>query len=456
MGIEARPKIHGPLSNGRGWPFSCPVDDVTERGYVMEEFLLEGQATSFRVPKGGVADRDGLWEVEPAETAPYVTRAYVVRPDDPARFNGVAVVNWQNVTAGFDLGAPLDGEIYRGYAWVGVTTQKIGVDGAAGLLPGMPSTKGLLEWDPERYGALKHPGDAWSYDIFTQAGRAVRAGTELMGGLKPSLVLASGESQSAMRLGSYLNAAHQGARVYDGFHLTVHWGICPPLDEMDLMSMFGPEGAELPSPATCAIRDDGGVPILSVATECEARFNLPVRQAETDTFRFWEVAGASHESRTEADAFAAIMARDEVTLSLPQPTDPNVIEWGFVNNAALRALVSWCRHGKVPASHPRIEFEGDQARRDEFGNAKGGIRVPELTAPVASYLGERDEGMETWLLGKTTPLAADRLARLYPEAGDRERAWNRAVDALVEQRLVVAEDVEGLRARRSVISGARL
>ena len=34
----------------------------------------------------------------------------------------------------------------------------------------------LKSRDPERYTALRHPGDAFSYDIFTQAGRLVRAG----------------------------------------------------------------------------------------------------------------------------------------------------------------------------------------------------------------------------------------------------------------------------------------
>ena len=66
----ARSKIIGPLTGGeRGWPFGCPPDDVAEHGYVMEEFILDGQATSYRVPAGGSASRDGLWDAEPAEAA---------------------------------------------------------------------------------------------------------------------------------------------------------------------------------------------------------------------------------------------------------------------------------------------------------------------------------------------------------------------------------------------------
>src|SRR5215470_16701548 len=133
---------------------------------------------------------------------------YVVRPT-PERFNGVVLVNWQNVTKGVDLGAPSFYEMESGYAWVGVTTQRIAIEGQPDLGMGYAATGGLVTWDPRRYGDLRHPGDAYSYDIFTQAARAVvfpsRDAPDPLAGLKPTLVLATGESQSAMRLGSYLN-----------------------------------------------------------------------------------------------------------------------------------------------------------------------------------------------------------------------------------------------------------
>ena len=34
--------------------------------------------------------------------------------------------------------------------------------------------KALKQWDPERYGDLVHPGDQYSYDIYSQAAQAVR------------------------------------------------------------------------------------------------------------------------------------------------------------------------------------------------------------------------------------------------------------------------------------------
>ena len=443
------PTVTGPLTGGkRGWPFACPIVDVTQRGYVVEEFILQGSAKSYRPAPGGVTPPSGLWQTVPSQSAPFTTRAYVVRPANAADFNGVAVVNWQNVTAGFDIGAPINPEIFRGYAWIGVTAQQIGVHGTPG------QTIGLPQWDPQRYASLQHPGDAWSYDIFTQAGRLLRDpgstnARRLLGGLQPTTLIATGGSQSAMRLGSYLNAAHQHERVFDGFHLTVHWGICPPLEEMQLGDLFAPTQDAL-SPAMCAIRDDGDVPIMVVATECEARYNLPVRQDDSDTFRFWEIAGAAHQGPSGADMLADIMRRDGVDIGPSQP-DRNAIEWGYISDAALRSLVNWVRNRKLPPSIPRINMTSDPSNpivRDELGNAVGGLRVPELEAPVATYRGERgDLSNPGWLQGSTTPLSTQQIAQLYPRGDPRTRAWNAAVDRLAVAGLVLPEDIDRVRAR---------
>ena len=151
----------------------------------MEEYFLEGTAVSYAPANGAELGLDGLWDVELAEEASYKTRAYVVRPVDPAKFNGVVLVNWQNVTIGADFGMPDVEQLERGYSWVGITTQRVAQEGQPSLGPGLPATVGLCEWDPERYGSLHHPGDAFCYDIFSQAARALRqgpaAGAEMLG-----------------------------------------------------------------------------------------------------------------------------------------------------------------------------------------------------------------------------------------------------------------------------------
>ena len=85
--------------------------------------------------------------------------------------------------------------------------------------------------------------------------------------------------------------------------------------------------------------------------------------------------------------------------------------------------------------------------RDKQGNAKGGIRVPELEAPIARYRGERGDGLAdpNWLSGETHALDPSVVNKLYPAPDSRLRRWNKAVDDLVEKELVLPEDLGALR-----------
>ena len=149
--------------------------DLKALGYVVEEYFVAGTATSYALV--GDATDDGRWAVQPAATSPYVTRIVVVRPADPKKFNGTAAVEWLNVSAGID--SPPDWsfthrELVRsGYAYVGVSAQRVGIEGGPSMQPGIPPLK---KSNPARYGALSHPGDAFAYDIFSQAGEAVKGG----------------------------------------------------------------------------------------------------------------------------------------------------------------------------------------------------------------------------------------------------------------------------------------
>src|ERR1700722_7388715 len=95
--------------------------DLAAFGYVTEEFFLSGTATSYKRVQ---ITEDGNWQVEHDATAPFTTRIVVVRPAEASKFNGTAVVEWLNVSAGTDLGADwsaLHREIVRdGFAYVGV------------------------------------------------------------------------------------------------------------------------------------------------------------------------------------------------------------------------------------------------------------------------------------------------------------------------------------------------
>ncbi|MFN9926657.1 MAG: alpha/beta hydrolase domain-containing protein, partial [Phenylobacterium sp.] len=184
---------------------------------------------------------DGRWQALPAETAPYATRIVVVRPADPKRFNGTVAVEWLNVTAGLDA-APdwsyLHRELMRGgYAYVGVSAQRVGVEGGSRFGSG----GALKSANPARYGALSHPGDAYAFDMFTQVGRVVDS-RQVLGGLKAARVLAMGESQSASYLTTYVNAVDRLARVYDGFLIHSRSGGAALLSPPPPTAAAGPGG----------------------------------------------------------------------------------------------------------------------------------------------------------------------------------------------------------------------
>ena len=146
--------------------------DFADVGFVREEFFLSGTASSFtNLSELGT---DGRWDTEPASEAPYKTRVVVYRPAAEDDFSGTVFVEWLNVTAGFDVPAGwVAGHVEalrQGHAWVNVSAQIVGIEGSENAT--LPLA--LKQAEPERYAELSHPGDSFSYDIFTQVSAAIR------------------------------------------------------------------------------------------------------------------------------------------------------------------------------------------------------------------------------------------------------------------------------------------
>ena len=284
----ATPTIEGPIA---GTPRLASTNfDLASVGYEQAEYFLSGTATAYT--SATPLSSDGKWTVTPGTTAPYKTRMVVYRPTDPKRFNGTVIVEWNNVSAGLDS-APIwlvahDELIREGYAWVGVTAQQVGVEG--GGRGAVVANLDLKHADPARYGTLVHPGDSYSYDMYTQAGRAVRSRTaNVLGGLVAKRVIAAGESQSAFRMTTYIDAVEPLTKgVYDGYFVYSRGGSGAALSQAPLPA--------IPTPSPTLIRTDLTVPVMTFTTETDLILlgYLPARQPDTKRFRNWEVAGTSH------------------------------------------------------------------------------------------------------------------------------------------------------------------
>ena len=447
------PSVSLPVTGGRGQPFAALATQPP--GYLEEERFLSGTATAYA--KSGRWDVDGLWAVTHASTAPFTVRLLVRRPADASRFNGTVVVEWLNVTAQLEGAADfmqMQEEIVReGYAWIGVGAQSVGINA--------PAT-GLKAWDAVRYASLAHPGDAYSYDIFSQAARAIRQprGENPLGGLKIRHVLATGRSQSAFRLVTYINAIHPIAKLFDGYFVHSRGSNAAGLSAEALA-----RDASNPIPIGARIRGDIDVPVFDLQTEGDMvalRSHL-TRQDQGPRYRRWELAGAAH---AETPRW---VVEEPPPLDRGQGcrTPVNAAPHHAFVKAGLRALTRWVRDGVAPPQSPAIEL-GDPAApdpivRDSFGNAKGGVRLPQVEAPTATIDGRRNDVAEAkpgaqnfcFLFGQTVPFDRARLATLYPSHEVFVKQFTAAVDALEKTGYLLAPEAEEARQAARISSIGR-
>ena len=409
------PTVSRPPTGRTGAPFNAmPSAMAQEHGYVEDELLVSGTATAYR--EAAPFGTDGRWSIQPTTTAPYTTRVLVRRPADPARADGTAVVEWLNVSSGQDSDVEWahahDELLAHGTTWIGVSAQAQGVQGGspAMAMPGMTATP-LRTWDPERYATLDHPGDDYSYDIFSQVGAALRgpeAGA-LLGDVAVDHLIAAGESQSAARMVTYLDAVQPVADVYDGFfvHSRSDGGA----------SLYA---AATTKPPFAHVRDDLSVPVLQLETETDV-LGLPfvaARQPDTDRLRTWEVAGTAHLDRSMLEYFGAAAGAP------PGAASQRVLDaCGTINDgpqspvvaAGFAALRRWITEGTPPPSAEPIQVTDTAVVRDDLGLAVGGVRTPPVDAPTEVLRGDSTgAGYVCLLFGSSTPIDPAALAARHP------------------------------------------
>ncbi len=367
----------------------APSINLGAFGYVEREFDMSGSATVYR--QNGFWLPNGRWGVSAQSSLPYTTRLLVRYPTNPAKFNGTVVFEWMNDTTGGDQD-PVWSELYnellsQGYAYVGVTAQTAGMND-------------LKAWDPQRYGALGDSNDGQSYDILTQAAEAVRADSAtLLGGLTPKRLIATGDSQSAFRIDTYVNAIQPVTHAFNGFMAVGRAVTAAPLGN----------GLLSASPFPALIRTDNTAPFIQLNTqgdivELDA---AAARQPDNSYLRTWELPGAAHIDAHEAEYEIETIAREQPSVPIPQcvfgtpiegtgtPLDGidqvNNMPLFEVEDAALAALQNWIVNGVQPPHARPIStipvFGGlyDVVNTDQYGLGLGGIRLPEAQVPVEDY-----------------------------------------------------------------------
>jgi hypothetical protein len=387
----------------------------------------------------------------------------VYRPADPQRFSGVVAVEWLNVSAGFDMCPDwlyMHRELTRtGAAWIGVSAQKIGIDGGQTAF-GAP--RHLKVADPARYAGLLHPGDAFAYDIFSAAGRLARHPRFF--GATPRTVIATGHSQSAAYLVTYINAIDPTDRLFDGFLVHGRPGAVGGFDGGNVLQRLGKQ-------ANIRIRADVRVPVITLQAETDvigSLLSVASRQPDGENFRLWEVAGAAHGDNYVAQAGAAdsgLLPPDQLaqllaparqllglTLAAPANCGPQI---HYVQNAAFNALLRWVTAGDAPPHAPVLEVETvapPAFRLDSNGNALGGVRTPWVDVPTAIHSGlPQDASPLSALFGSSQFFPVSVLQKLYPGGrAEYRRRFDAALDDAINAGFMLAAD----RAENVAISDA--
>lgn len=434
--------------------------DLADVGYLVEEFFVSATASSY-TPATELTS-DGRWDVTPSGTADFTTRIVVLTPGDRdgcPDFNGTVLVEWLNVSGGIDAPAVwmmAHREILRaGYAYVGVSAQRVGVEGGDSLLGADMSLKSQ---DPQRYAPLNHPGDAFSYDIFSQIGGLLSSAEHraLVRDLPVERVIALGESQSAMYLTTYINAVDPLARSFDGFLVHSRFGTAAPLDGSSIF-------AESDASQAVTFRPDLRVPLLTVVTETDvfggAREGYYfARQPDNPRLRVWEIAGAAHaDNYTIQVAFIDsgsapledIVAAYTPTNMLMGQQLAHCINFGpqhhYVVQAALAALNTWVAAGTPPPGGDPLEVretQGPQPVLDGTGLTRGGVRTPWVDVPIAQTSGlGGEESIMSMIFGSGELFDAATLRRLYP-GGSTEylERFTAALDAAIDSGFILPAD----------------
>lgn len=433
--------------------------DLAARGYLDAEYTLKGMAQVYDW------DPSGQGAVARGAPVPYATRLLVRRPVDARRFSGLVVLELLDPTALRDS-APVwtaaQEELVRaGHAWVGITVKPVAIEA-------------LKRADATRYGALGFPfaqspdcrpapapagvpgsdGDALAsprsenglaWDAIAQAGAMLRSGSREnpLRDLEPRRFVAAGGGEAADDLVTFVNAAHAGLRLGDGApvfdaYLAIGAGLAPapisqcaaPLPPTDARRRIGPRDA----------------PFFAVATGSELGRAAYLRREDSDEpkdfYRRYEIAGAS-------------LNPPPTSGENPCEEPPAELPLGWALDAIVANLAQLLLQGAAPPRAPLLSLDASgMLARDGFGNALGGLRLPQVEAPLASYASRStprhaDDAASVWrcsLTGTTRRFDSAEMKRLYGNRAEYLRRFTAAADQAVQERFLTAADAASLKA----------
>lgn len=443
------PQVSAPLPDSAAK--GVYVFDVSRQGYVAQEAFMAGRAdvsqsvdmadapdTNARDTTADLARRDFRRTVLQA-AQPYVTRLILYRPADPARFTGNVIIESMH---------PEQGGV--GTVWGPMNAVFLRRGDAYVLVQHPVTIGGLRRFLPERYGRLGsvHPTQIWG--MLRDAALAAKKGL-LFPGLEPRRAYLTGYSWTGVATATFANFHHDKARLPDGRPLF--------------------DGYMPMANATYVRPIDVPVMRMNTQSDFDSFGGLGNRSADSDDpagrHRLYEVAGASHvraafplPGSADPPRFSGkpqspggLPSFDTKACFAAFPASSRMNDMPFVLAAAAMVsnLSAWVDDGTPPPRASRIETTPDgETVKDADGNARGGLRLPEMEVPAAVYGIGRGGCV---LFGYTLDFGRDHMSKLYADKAAYLERFRAAADALVARRLLLAQDVPLLFARAEARPG---
>jgi hypothetical protein len=412
------------------------IFDPTALDYVVDEYLMSGEAATLAQEARGNTSTD-FSSPRVTGAASYTTRIVVYRPRRAARFSGNVVIepyhprNYPEVFSVVGRFLLRRGDVV------------IHVSQASHL-------KLLAGKYPERYGRLGTPDASTFWGWLAQLATLVKsrgAGTPVSGNVRR--VYLTGYSATSQTTYDFYNFHHpitrlpNGGPVFDGYLPIGRIVLLAPERDAVLVSM----GTQ--SDYLARFRDSTPVERAS-----RARFDSDDPRSRR---RRYEVPGLFHAPHQPPEEGMPLAPFDPplVWNECSSKEFPADVEPAFdgperpLMEACFHHAARWVDQGIAPPRAPLIEADDASTLLDGFGNARGGLRMPELSLPTAQYVRAIPKqidncGATGWK--QTFPKA--KLVQLYGSRARYLERYDAEVDKLLKGGFILPEGAADMKRNR--------
>jgi len=454
-----------------------PLGSFRAGNYVISEGKLYGELSPREsIPGIDKAKRNARGMVE------YSARIVLITPEVPSRGNGTLLVdipNRGNAYAQALYNSPRDepfqsGTFEQGTGFLqdyGFSVAEVYWElGKGADLPSFVDGDGRTRYAEGAGFAIVRD----AADFLAHAAASSPAGKNPLAGAVRR-TLASGKSQSGRFLKSFLlngfNVA-SGRRVFDGMHIFVAGSGSLPIMKVGT----GPESSAngIPTFDNPEMRGVNEEPLTAaeLMARLDARGETPPKilfvNSTTDYYgiraslartgaagtaerpippsvRMYDIAGAPH----------VVLRKAPATCTLPQGR----LDWAPVSRALLLKLEAWVATNAAPPASKLMPLEpaGEEMalrapahlpaavlqlpKRDVDGNALGGVRLPELAAPLGVHAGlNQPTSRECMLIGAYAPFPSLKIGQHYRNRDDYVNRIRLAARELMQEGFMLPDD----------------